>query len=559
MRNARRFLAFNTIGTITAVDQDSHTTVLFESFDVSARRNYTLREARKFCMASLAPQGALYASVAEPADGVASSVFYKPFEQMWGSGTAEWSFDLPQGESVVALAMGGPDRKMDEEPSASDAAATVALVATSRGFVRVFSSAGLQRLVWHLGSDVVTMVAGAHTALIVTRTGAMALAGRQGLEYMLLDLQTLATVGQGKIPLAKDATLVWAGFNEYDTPVIYGSQGLASVLDGARSAAGVNAKWLPVLDTTQLLVGGEQPVPENKIHYWPVGALVNKMLFVMLKGSLPFPDASVSRPLIQELELALPVLDSTSTMGKHEETWLRQSLLASMIRSRPPALVESELDPAGVDQNADKALLQLIQLACKSDKMKKAVDGARELRSGRTLDAAVKIAQYFGLASIVDRMQGLRDYVETRSERADQIGQGAGSTTVVIAASPAGSNVLVPESQEARRAAHQALTEDFAPLRKPKAFRLSAAAASGSSASFLTPSSAAPSMTAGSQMSVAEEIQQEENRLAAEADRRAAVDTERSISKRKASSMEDSIDSARSTNTHGEYKVLSGD
>ncbi|KDN45737.1 hypothetical protein K437DRAFT_274137 [Tilletiaria anomala UBC 951] len=527
MRSQRRFLAFNTLGTLIAVDQDNHQSILFESYDTAARRNYRIQDQHKFSMASLASHGALFACEENERDRLASTVFFKPFDNLWGAYSTEWSFDLPKGESAVCVAMSGPCGKPEEEENASDAASTAALVATSAGYVRIFSASGLQRFIWHLGASVVTMVAGSHTAMIVTRGPGAALGGYQNLNYTLLDMQTLATVNHGSLPLPKDTTLQWAGFNEYDTPAIFDSRGVLSVLDGSRS--GPNAKWVPSLDVRSM---PEAP-STAELKYWPVSVVSNKLLVIMLKGAMTMPDAAAARPLVQELDLALPVLDNTSPTSRHEEAWLRQALLASMVRSRPPALLDAELNPDAIEQNADKALLQLIQLSCKSDKHKKAIDAARELHTTRTLDAALKIAQYFGLASLADRMEGLREFVETRKERVEEAGH-AYSSGIVIAAP----RILVPESQESRAAAKQALTEDFAP-RAPKVTRrgfgggftaassslASAAAAAAATSSFRSsPAFSVATTGSSTKLTLKTEIEMEERALA-EAEAQEAVRT----------------------------------
>ena len=157
--------------------------------------------------------GELGAIFACPSTAATSSiVFYKPYDS-WTS-VQEWQYSLPGSENVIAIAVGGMD-----EPLASDsigiAGTGTVLVATDKGFLRFLSGSGLQKYVWNLGEEVVSMAAGKDWALIVHRDGAAG-DGRQNLSYSLLDTDTFEIVQAGKIPLGKDTTLTWCGFTDDD-------------------------------------------------------------------------------------------------------------------------------------------------------------------------------------------------------------------------------------------------------------------------------------------------------------------------------------------------------
>ena len=107
--------------------------------------------------------------------------------------------------------------------------------------------------------------------------------------------------------------------------------------------------------------------------------------------------------------------DSTAT--PLEELALRRALLAGAIRDAraatgldlmPKRLSAQESDPVQLDMEADKALLQIVQLACKADRYARALDASRALHSEATLEAALKIAHFFHLPSLADRMEQIR-------------------------------------------------------------------------------------------------------------------------------------------------------
>lgn len=56
----------------------------------------------------------------------------------------------------------------------------------------------------------------------------------------------------------------------------------------------------------------------------------------------------------------------------------------------------------------DKELLQLVQGACKADNLQRALDVARLMHNPATVDAAVKVAAFYHLPGLQERIQGLR-------------------------------------------------------------------------------------------------------------------------------------------------------
>ena len=53
------------------------------------------------------------------------------------------------------------------------------VVATSKGFVRFLSSSGIQRYVWRIGEEMVSMAAGSEAIIIVHREGGTSLDGKR--------------------------------------------------------------------------------------------------------------------------------------------------------------------------------------------------------------------------------------------------------------------------------------------------------------------------------------------------------------------------------------------
>jgi chromosome transmission fidelity protein 4 len=52
------------------------------------------------------------------------------------------------------------------------------IVATTKGYVRFFSSSGIQRYLWRVGEEVVCMTAGKEAVMLVHREGGTSLDGK---------------------------------------------------------------------------------------------------------------------------------------------------------------------------------------------------------------------------------------------------------------------------------------------------------------------------------------------------------------------------------------------
>jgi len=415
--------------------------------------------------------------------GHPSSVYFKPFEALgaWATSGSEWSLNLPKGEDAVAVAMGGRKGKGDSGSIDN----VTAVVATSAGYLRFFSASGMQRYIWALGSQVVSMAAGNRSLLVIHRGNSnAALEQHQNLSYTVVDLTSFAVKQEGTLPLARSSTLTWAGINELDYPAIYDSRHVLYLLDRCHGAVG-QARWVPALDTnmTAMEHNGEEGHISSQVKFWPVGLEASNLMTVFLKGtSLTYPDpSSSSRPLIQEVKLKMPLLGLETPMGALEEQYLRNVQMASFIRSYQVSLTEeeeeaSEVDlfnlgnPSSLEHESDKALLQLVQLSCKSDKHQKVLDATRELHGTRTLDAALQIGAFFHLSSLVDRMGNLRDWVASRRERDQQIawsglaaaveqGHGGGHNSSRVLVNNSQSPSLRGEVEKRTNAA--ALSKDF--------------------------------------------------------------------------------------------------
>lgn len=427
MMAQRRYLGISTLGTLTCVDQDTHQTVVFDSYDTSARRNFRFTDHFGYSMASMAPQGILFACDAEAENP--SVVFYRPFDDQPGIQT-EWSVQLPMGETATAVALGGVPNMgsmadlQEESTGVVDESRTslaTSVVATSRGMLRFFGASGMQRYVWALGAPVVALAACAHSALVVYEA-APSTASHTHLMFMVIELSQWSIMQQGSLPLGPDATLTWLGIDELGTPALFDSMGMLYTLDRAwRPGQG---RWIPALDSQVALLPSRSAAddvsteaPKPRVRCWPIGVTATHLLALLLPASQLYPQPSGPRPLVQELELSVSMAQRDGTATALEEQALRRALLASAVRDAraatgmpltPKRLSIEASEPNMLDMEADKALLQIVQLACKADRYARALDASRALHSEATLDAALKIAHFFHLPNLADRMEQIR-------------------------------------------------------------------------------------------------------------------------------------------------------
>ncbi|GAA5971259.1 hypothetical protein JCM11641_008285 [Rhodosporidiobolus odoratus] len=392
-REKRRYLAFNMVGYIFAVEREEGQSVTVEFHDRSTHIPQKFDDPVKYNLGALGELGAVFSCPS--LDENPSSIFYKPYES-WTS-LQTWTASLPVGEDATALAIGGmgpPASSLGmDDPTVGLTGSGTILVATSRGFVRFFSGAGLQKYVWNFGEEIVAMAAGKDWAMVVHRTNGPG----ARLEYQLVDTDTFEVVQQGRVPLVGGATLKWIGFTEENIPVMFDSNGLFSVLDRSRRPR--QGRWLPTLDTTSL------DRREGKQEwYWPVGLTEQQAHVVILKGGETHPHFPT--PLLQELDLQVPMLNLDVPQGQLEEKYFRESLFVSHRKDgAPPDDYSLKSALAREEMAADKHLLQIIQTFCKADRLEAALDAVLLLSQTASLAAAVKIAGFFQLPALQERIE----------------------------------------------------------------------------------------------------------------------------------------------------------
>ncbi|KAG0176929.1 hypothetical protein DFQ29_005463 [Apophysomyces sp. BC1021] len=155
-------------------------------------------------------------------------------------------------------------------------------------------------------------------------------------------------------------------------------------------------------DTCEILQKDKVPISKNSELTWAG--------FSETTGSNEHP--FFPRPAVSDIELQMPTLQVDSDSGRLEEQYLRTHIMTLHERDEAEATgTEDEYykEFSRADMEMDKALLQLIQLACKADKVQRALDLASALHSSRSVDAAIKIATFHHITSLAERFTRIKE------------------------------------------------------------------------------------------------------------------------------------------------------
>ncbi|KAF9990738.1 hypothetical protein BGZ75_000124 [Mortierella antarctica] len=380
-RDERRYLEFNLLGLITSVNHGTHATVSVEFHDKVAHRGYHFTDNSHYSMACLGISGALFAAVS--VDDNPSTVFFKTYDS-WAT-KSEWQVYLPVGEEVTAIALN----------------AESAIVTTSRGHVRVFSQSGIQTGLFSVGS--VIAAAGRDDMVLLVYHLGEPFEGSQNLGYVIHNVETGQRIQQGMVPVTDDTLISWLGFSEGGIPAFVDDRGMVYILNYYRRVD--QGQWTPILDTSAITDSESDFQP----HYWPVGLTDEGLTCVKCRRGETEP--SFPKPFVTELPLKMPTLYQESAAGQHEEAWLRQKILSGLNKDEKMAMSVERTDNAVAKKELemDKLALQMIDLACKSDRTQKALDLTAMLCNLRSIDAAVKIAHHHNLHSLMERMNKVKD------------------------------------------------------------------------------------------------------------------------------------------------------
>ena len=323
--NKRRFLAWNMTGLILYRDEHTQASIDIEFHDRSSFKPVHMTDHFKYSMAALGEKGALFATELR-GQSSPSSIYFKPMGN-WAS-NSDWTLRLDGDESVLAIALGSK----------------WAAAATSRNFVRLFTTSGLQRGIFSLPGAIVAM-AGHEALLLLVYNQAPPMLG-----YMLYHVDEKRMVASGSLPISPGSQLTWLGFSESGVPATCDTAGLlrALLLDQ-------DNLWSPILDAAAHRKNADEVC-------WIVGLTDDEVVYVLCKGGETYPQ-TLPRPVTSTLALQVPLMHLDTPFGLLEEKLLRTRGLLNLKRKLISwEITMPEFDETRLETEAEAAVLKLIEV-----------------------------------------------------------------------------------------------------------------------------------------------------------------------------------------------------
>ncbi|XP_034385599.1 WD repeat and HMG-box DNA-binding protein 1 isoform X2 [Cyclopterus lumpus] len=325
-----RFMMWNSVGIIRGYNDEEDNAVDVEFHDTAVHHAMHLTNSLGHTMADLSQEAVLLACPGT--DELASKLQCLHFSS-WDT-NKEWMVDLPPGEDVRALCLG---RRW-------------AAVATSALMLRLFSIGGVQREMFSLPGNVVSMVTHGEQLLIVYHRG---------------------------------------------TPCYVDSDGVVRMLNRS-----LGNTWTPVCNT-------RETCKSKSDHYWVVGIHENpqQLRCIPCKGSRYPP--TLPRPAVAILPFKLPLCQTSTEKGLMEEQYWRSVLFHNHFSFLSSSGYEVDEEQQTRSQKEQQELLmKMFALSCKLEREFRCVELA-ELMTQNVVTLAVRYAARSRRMALAQRLSEL--------------------------------------------------------------------------------------------------------------------------------------------------------
>ena len=398
LERRRRFLAFSSSASLVVGEQDGESVFVLErSGDHGVPHRQIINNNSGCTMGALCPSGFVAASattVVFAAVGAAPAAATAGTTQD-AEPACDWSREMPEDERVVGVA----------------ANRTGVCVATSRGFLRLFSLTGMQRAIVSTGGAHVCCVGrDAVFAEIAQdeRTGAYA------CQCFAVDAAGVPHArGAGAVPLARGTALAWAGLSDALALCVLDTRGLLQmrVESGADTSAGASASaalWAPVLDLAA-------------VPHWLVDVCGTEAFLVRLRAGEACPPTAPP-PLVDTLPLTPPAVE--------EPAAAETALVVQLMRDRlllAHRVGAGTVAPAAVpraEAQLDVLALQLVAALARAPpspaREPRILALCRALALRRSLLIAAKFVNSAGLARLAGTIADMYEAAGTPQQQGDE-------------------------------------------------------------------------------------------------------------------------------------------
>uniref|UniRef100_A0A8C2WQY4 WD repeat and HMG-box DNA-binding protein 1 n=1 Tax=Cyclopterus lumpus TaxID=8103 RepID=A0A8C2WQY4_CYCLU len=371
-----RFMMWNSVGIIRGYNDEEDNAVDVEFHDTAVHHAMHLTNSLGHTMADLSQEAVLLACPGT--DELASKLQCLHFSS-WDT-NKEWMVDLPPGEDVRALCLG---RRW-------------AAVATSALMLRLFSIGGVQREMFSLPGNVVSMVTHGEQLLIVYHR-APGFDGDQALGVQLLQVgrRPKQLIHGEPLPLSPRTHLAWLGFSAEGTPCYVDSDGVVRMLNRS-----LGNTWTPVCNT-------RETCKSKSDHYWVVGIHENpqQLRCIPCKGSRYPP--TLPRPAVAILPFKLPLCQTSTEKGLMEEQYWRSVLFHNHFSFLSSSGYEVDEEQQTRSQKEQQELLmKMFALSCKLEREFRCVELA-ELMTQNVVTLAVRYAARSRRMALAQRLSEL--------------------------------------------------------------------------------------------------------------------------------------------------------
>lgn len=374
---SNRFMVWNSVGIIRQYVTEDENSIDVEFHDTSTHHAIHIDNKNDFEMADLSQQAVLFAS-----HGVIDG-HSKLFCMHFGSwdNHKEWTYDMPDGDNIQAITV-------------SD---NWAAVATANRQIRIFSIGGLQRHVFTLPGDVVSLSSHKDKLLVAYHRGLSPMPGDQCMGVFLIKvghgLMLKVIINGEALPLSPASKLAWLGFSDEGAPFYMDVEGIVRTQD--------RQCWVPVANTRQLVKGKSD-------HYWLISISLKQQQIrcIPCKGSR-YP-ATLPRPALAVLPLQVSLCDMESEKSKYEEAYQRNSLVSRAL-SHHGSEVSEEINKA-----VREDLMKLFAFAAKSERDFRALEVCEMMGDQSLLQIAATYAMRLRRMQLAERVN---EYMHTRQEQ----------------------------------------------------------------------------------------------------------------------------------------------